>query len=474
MLRFLHYVLCSLMLFLNFSCSNYLQLDRTHFVKDGESVPTVDLSYYQSVQKRPNQDSSLAVAVAISGGGSRASNFAIGIMMGLEEIRVREEEDVLDQIDYLSTVSGGGFAGGAYISSLYEHRFFNRTTPYSLKEYVDRQIQKDLSISYAGFLVRGFFNPRVWFSVLDYGDLLEQNIDNHVLGYNRMKGEGESRSILLGDLFVPKTAVDQEVLYPMHFTNSSTMSTMAIFPFSPDILDRYGVEGYTHRMKTIPKGKGPYDIPLSVGIKASGSFPVLVPNSTLKSNYSEDRPFLHIMDGAMTDNQGYYTAVQILAQDPSSKKVLLLIDADASGNIYTFSEKQGNIGAFTSFFSLAASGLYARRSTIRRDLETIGERLGIKPIFMGFFTIIEGVPLPENIPQKINLKDERKRLIEVLKIQGEGTNLSNLDRHILYELLINIGTKYTIKPDEQELLFLAGRLITRIVKEDLVKTMKNN
>ena len=471
MLRFI-YVLYLVTIFSMFSCGRYLQIDRSQFVKDGESVPTVDLSYYKSAQERPNQDSSLAVAVAISGGGSRASNFAIGIMMGLEKIGIHQGQDALDQIDYLSTVSGGGFAGGAYISALFEHQFFNRTEPFSLKAYVDRQIKKDLSISYAGFLVRGYFNPKVWFSVLDYGDLLEQNIDNHVLGYNRMKSSPNFRSIKLGDVFVSKAATDQSVLYPMHFTNSSTMSTMAIFPFSPDILDRYGVEGYTHRMKTIKADADPYDIPLSVGIKASGSFPVLVPNSTLKSNYNDERPYLHIMDGAMTDNQGYYTALQVLTQDPSTKKVLLLIDADASGNLHTFYEKQGNIGAFTAFFSLAASGLYARRSTIRRDLETIGERLGVTPVFMGFYTLIEDVPIPKDLPKKINLKENQKRLIEVLKTASDIEAISDVDRHILYELLVNIGTKYTIKPEEQELLFLGGQLITEIVAEDIKQAMK--
>lgn len=461
-------VLCSL------SCNKYINLDRSQFVKDGESVPTVDLNYYKSVQDRPNQDSSLAVAVAVSGGGSRAMNFAVGIMLGLEQIKTSATEDALDQIDYLSTVSGGGFAGGAYISSLYEHNLFDKSVPYSFKEYVDKQIKNDLAISFTGFLVRGFFNPKVWFSVLDYGDVLEQNIDNHVLGFNRIRQQTNDQSITLGDLFIAKDSIQTPVSYPMHFTNSTTMSTMAIFPFSPDILKRYGIEGYTHRMKTYKGGQNPFEIPLSVGIKASGSFPVLVPNSTLKSNYDEERPYLHIMDGAMTDNQGYYTAIQVLSQDKSPKKVLLLIDADASGNLYTFSEKQGNIGAFTTFFSLASSGLYARRSTIRRDLQTIGQRFDINPIFMGFYTLIEGLPIPQNLPKKIKTKESQKRLIALLEEnKGKGVEqISNVDRHILYELLVNIGTKYTIEPDEQELLFLAGQLITEIVKPQIEQAMK--
>ncbi|MFN2258341.1 MAG: patatin-like phospholipase family protein, partial [Parasphingopyxis sp.] len=45
--------------------------------------------------------------LAISGGGVRSASFAIGVMQGLHE------KGILDRFDYMSTVSGGGYAGGA-------------------------------------------------------------------------------------------------------------------------------------------------------------------------------------------------------------------------------------------------------------------------------------------------------------------------------------------------------------------------
>ena len=44
--------------------------------------------------------------LAFSGGGIRSASFAIGVLQGLASLKL------LNWFDYLSTVSGGGFAGG--------------------------------------------------------------------------------------------------------------------------------------------------------------------------------------------------------------------------------------------------------------------------------------------------------------------------------------------------------------------------
>src|SRR6185295_1115527 len=45
-------------------------------------------------------------ALCISGGGIRSATFALGVIQGLAE------RGILEQFDYLSTVSGGGYIGG--------------------------------------------------------------------------------------------------------------------------------------------------------------------------------------------------------------------------------------------------------------------------------------------------------------------------------------------------------------------------
>lgn len=51
-------------------------------------------------------------ALCLSGGGIRSASFCLGVIQGLAEIRGHgEEKSLLEQFDYLSTVSGGGYIG---------------------------------------------------------------------------------------------------------------------------------------------------------------------------------------------------------------------------------------------------------------------------------------------------------------------------------------------------------------------------
>jgi hypothetical protein len=53
-----------------------------------------------------------AIGLALSGGGIRSATFSLGVLMGLAQ------RGVLDQVDYLSTVSGGGYLGCSLVNFL--------------------------------------------------------------------------------------------------------------------------------------------------------------------------------------------------------------------------------------------------------------------------------------------------------------------------------------------------------------------
>lgn len=467
------YLLYSILSFTTLACNRGISPDRSQFLKDGEEIPSVDLQYYRSVQERPWQDSSLAVAMAISGGGSRAANFGIGVMLGLEEIQYEQQQTLLDQVDYISTVSGGGFAGGAYIAARYDHLHQKPDRPFLLKDYLDTGIKNNLTFSYTGVLLRANFNLWLYFSFVDDGDALERAIDDRVLGYKKRKAEMHARgkvpSILLGDIFVPIDRKDKEVQLPMLFTNSTVLSTMTIFPFSPDILQRYHINGYTHRMRSIKEDFiDPYSIPLSVGIKASGSFPVLISNTTLRSYHHPKRRYLHLIDGAMTDNNGYFTAMEVLKQEKTSKKILFIVDADASGNQYTFTKRERAYFSLSVYSRLASSGLQARKAVLEKEAIANGTRFGIQPFFFSFNLLIRGNNA--ELPKKINHQEESMRLIRLM--QKDLMHISDQDMQVLYELVTNIGTKYTMKKYEQTLLFLTGRKLVHMQKEALLEALK--
>ncbi|MCO6476563.1 MAG: hypothetical protein J5I94_08070, partial [Phaeodactylibacter sp.] len=301
------------------------------------------------------------------------------------------------------------------------------------------------------------------------GDALERSIDEHVLGYRRRAREARKnpRSLRLGDFFVPAGS-PEPVRFPMHITNSSTLNTMTIFPFTPDILERYQVRGYTHRLaKVVRENLDPFQVPLAVGIKSSASFPVLISNTTLQSRYSPERPYLHLIDGAMTDNIGYYSALQILKQDRAPRKILLIVDADAAGNRYTFSKREGAVFSLSVMGRLPSSGLDARRATLVRDIRDVCRQYGITPVFFSFNVLLEGANEP--LPEEFRIKDEQERLIKLIR---QGQTLSPAGRQVLYELLTHIGTKLTITDEEQELLLYAGQLIVKMREGEIRRGLR--
>jgi Patatin-like phospholipase len=50
-------------------------------------------------------------ALCVSGGGIRSASFALGVIQGLAKLGASAKDSVLNKIDYLSTVSGGGYVG---------------------------------------------------------------------------------------------------------------------------------------------------------------------------------------------------------------------------------------------------------------------------------------------------------------------------------------------------------------------------
>src|SRR3954468_12553093 len=67
-----------------------------------------------SSQDLPRLDALKLFGLAFSGGGIRSAAFNLGILQGLEKAKL------LGLVDYLSTVSGGGYAGSWYLSCLRE------------------------------------------------------------------------------------------------------------------------------------------------------------------------------------------------------------------------------------------------------------------------------------------------------------------------------------------------------------------
>lgn len=95
----------------------------------------------------------LTLAVAFSGGGTRAAALSYGVMQELRDTRVRidgKEQSLLEAINVISSVSGGSFTSAYY--GLYGDRIFI--------DYEERFLRNDVE----GALLRGLLDPMRWFS----------------------------------------------------------------------------------------------------------------------------------------------------------------------------------------------------------------------------------------------------------------------------------------------------------------------
>ena len=373
-------------------------------------TPQFSIKGYKTPEARSkNQKKDVSVAVAISGGGHRAGNFGLGVLKELEKI------NVLKEIDYLSTVSGGGLAAGAYISTLYDHMNGEENKgEYSLATILDDKdsgLKRNMERGYHNILARALVNIKS-IGPNDRGDYLEKEFDDRILGYLPTRG-----SLTLGEVFI-STESRLEPTLPMWITNATIYENGSIFPFHPMGLKEYEIVKCTHRLSPFPVKDNYYGVPLSIGLKASASFPNVVPATTLKSESDPKNPYLHLFDGGLSDNLGIYSALQMLTSNENTKKVLIIIDA-YNGQPEPFSSTQGSPTILQISLKTTSISLEAWR--IRHKL--LVEQLISSKAFNGKTVEVIYLSFDDLKPP---LKDKVNKI-------GTYFNISKTQRDILFE-----------------------------------------
>ena len=252
-----------------------------------------------------NNSDSLFVVVTFSGGGTRAASLAYGILQQLNDTKIvweGEEKSLLDEVDIISSVSGGSFTSAYY--GLNRQAIFNGDYE---NNYLKKDIEKDLLLQ--------LFNPINWFKLLspDFGrsDLVNEYYQQQLFGH--------------------KTFADLEKNgKPFLMINGTDMTTGGQFPFIQDQFDLicsnlsvYPVSRAVATSSAFPgmltpltyknyAGNCDYKEPTWVknGANDAEFNPQLVQfiderrSYYLTPSYREKRDFFHLMDGGVADNIG--------------------------------------------------------------------------------------------------------------------------------------------------------------------------
>lgn len=247
----------------------------------------------------PDKADDMLVVVTFSGGGTRAAALAYGVLEHLahtEIVRHGKSGRLLDEVDIVSSVSGGSFTAAYY--ALYGERIFSDFEQRFLKRNVQGQLIRKLlapvnlvraaSPQFGRIdLVAEYLDDEI-FDHATFGDLVTQgrrpfvmiNASDMSLG-TRFEFTQDQFDLLCSDLSV----------FPL--ARAVAASSAVPILFSPLTLKNYA-------------GKCGYEGPAQAARKPNGTSARQSYKAAEVRSYldSEARPYLHLLDGGITDNIG--------------------------------------------------------------------------------------------------------------------------------------------------------------------------
>lgn len=263
---------------------------------------------FANLKPGPNNSDSLFMVVAFSGGGTRSAALAYGVLEKLRDTHILwegKERRLLDEVDVINSVSGGSYAAAYY--GLYPDTFFSG--------FPERFLYAD-------------FQTELWEQYVSFTGLAQ------LLGWSRNDRVDHLSTIIEQRLFESKTFADllihqQRPLIVMHATD---LTMGADFQFTQDQLD--------------PLCTDLSSLPIARAVAASSAVPILFGPVTLKnhagrcgyvqpswvkrasfglddpagelraqrrardfmsyldSSEATGRPWIHLIDGGVSDNLG--------------------------------------------------------------------------------------------------------------------------------------------------------------------------
>lgn len=243
-----------------------------------------------------NTDSFL-FAAAFSGGGTRASALAFGALRELarqEIVWEGKKKRLLDELDLINALSGGTFTGGYY--ALYRDRIFH--------DFEYRFLRKDWETE---LRARVFRSPSNWFRL-----------------WSPYFGRAHLMAELLDEaLFDRKTYGDLAALRqrPMFIVHASDMATLSRFEFTQlqfdflcSDLSQLPIANASAASAALPLVLSPislknysnecgYEAPAWLAdAKRGGRIGAQRATELLSYLDSEKRPYIHLLDGGLSDN----------------------------------------------------------------------------------------------------------------------------------------------------------------------------
>lgn len=288
----------------------------------------------------PENSDDMLVVVTFSGGGTRAAALAYGVLEHLahtEITRKGKQQRLLDEVDIISSVSGGSFTSAYY--ALYGEQIFSDFE----RQFLKRDVQGELTRKIlAPFNLARAFSPK--FGRIDLvAEYLDEEIFHHGT-YGDLVKRGQRPFVMIN-------ASDMSLGTRFEFTQDQfdlICSDLSAFPLAravaassavPLLFSPLTVRNYS--------GKCDYQQPAPVTEKFHGTSRQIYKAAEVSSYLdSQSRPYLHLLDGGITDNIGLRGMLDRVAShdgplglahamrlDRLRKAVLIIVNAETAPDL---------------------------------------------------------------------------------------------------------------------------------------------
>ena len=277
------------------SCANIYKA-KNAVITNYQLTNTYRADYHNTIHKVGDN----LVILAFSGGGTRASALSYGVMQELRDTLYvssdGNKQALLDDVDYISAVSGGSFTAAYY--AVFGDELFTRFEEDFLRQSVEDALWSRL------------LSPRHWFrsiwSGIDRTEMAIEYYDSQVF-----------RGAKFSDIPIGER--------PFVLINATDLSRGVRFPFHQDSFD--WICGDLNSMS------------IARAVTASSAVPVAFPTVVLKNNASKcdlagsplKSRFEHLDHGSVK-KQAYINNVRAL-RDENEKPYIHLVDGGISDNL---------------------------------------------------------------------------------------------------------------------------------------------
>jgi predicted acylesterase/phospholipase RssA len=291
---------------------------------------------YNNIAPAPNNSDSLKVFVTFSGGGTRAAAFSYGVLEKLRDTEIvweGQRRRLLDEIDVISSVSGGSLPAAYY--ALFGDKIF--------EQFPDKVLYADIQ----GNIVSDFFSPFKWPKLLSpfYGrtDMMADDFTKNIF-------EGKTFNDLLDRNqrpFIVLNSTDISLGSRFDFTQRQfdlLYSDLSAYPVGHAVAASAAFPGLLTpvTLRNYPKGEN-YVAPAWIGEELMGDeIHRLRHRQALEAeSYIETgRPYIYLSDGGISDNLGVLPVLQLLggvfpgdgaetALSPETTKKVVVITVNA-------------------------------------------------------------------------------------------------------------------------------------------------